>query len=214
MRLPTGEYELDLPGPPVDRRVVTREAVRPSVRLHLDADALQMFDELEVEPATSASSPEVKAIAARVSRHWLSLVADRFGLSSADARKLKANYTTEDIWEGIAQANEMTLDELAVHVATTFRVPVAHLDKVSPYAVSVLDEKVARQYLVVPVRNDGGKLIVACSDPTDLEMEQALRFATRRTVEFEVAPPKAIRGAIDWWYGGRTPKSAAAIPHA
>ena len=207
MRLPTGEYELDLPGPPVDRRSVMREAIRPSIRLHLDDDALQMVEEMEPEPVKSTLSPAAKAIAARVSRHWLSLVADRFGLSSADPRKLKADYTTEDLWEGIAQINDMTVDELSVHVATTFRVPVAHLDKISPYAVSVLDEKVARKYNVVPMRNDGVKLIIACSDPTDLEVEQALRFATRRTIEYEVAPPKAIRNAIEWWYGGRAPRS-------
>ena len=88
-----------------------REAIRPSIRLHLDDDALQMVEEMEPEPVKSTLSPAAKAIAARVSRHWLSLVADRFGLSSADPRKLKADYTTEDLWEGIAQINDMTVDE-------------------------------------------------------------------------------------------------------
>lgn len=207
MRLPTGEYELDLPGPPVDRRSIQREAIRPSVRLHLEDDAPVPVERIELlEEVESSYSPAVKAIAKRVGRHWLSLVADRFGLSGADPRQLGADFTTEDIWEGIASANEMSVDELAVHVATTFRVPVAQLDTVSPYAVSVLEEKVARQYLVIPLRKDERKLVVACSDPTDLDLEQALRFASRRTIEFEVAPPKAIRRAIEWWYGGKAPR--------
>ena len=189
-----------------------REPLRPSFRLNLDENAASPIEEFVPEEEETPFSPAVRAIAERAARHWLSLVADRFGLSPADPRKLGAEYTTEDLWNGIARANELTVDELAVHVATTFRLPVAHLDKIDPAAIAVLEEKVARQHLVCPVRGDDRKLVVACADPGDLEAEQALRFATRRTIEFEIAPPKAVRGAIDWWYSGMAPRATVPTP--
>ena len=181
--------------------------LRPSFRLNLDDNAASPIEEFVPEAVETPFSPAVQAIADRVARHWLSLVADRFGLSAADPRKLGKDYTTEDLWNGIARANELTVDELAVHVASTFRMAVARLDQIDPAAIGVLDEKVARQHLVCPVRADDKRLVLACADPTDLAAEQALRFATRRTIEFEVAPPKAVRGAIDWWYSGMAPRA-------
>ena len=87
-------------------------------------------------------------------------------------------------------------------MASTFRLPVAHLDRIDRQAVLLVEEKVARKFGMIPLRVDEKTLTVACADPTDLELEQALRFATRHAIAFELAPPRAIRGAIDWWYRG------------
>ncbi|MBI3792826.1 MAG: hypothetical protein HY275_18365 [Gemmatimonadetes bacterium] len=194
-------YTLELPGPPTERRSGSRTAVRARITLNLEGDnPVEVSQEPIDEP--EPFSPAVAARNDRIARHWLALVAQRFGLAPADPRKLDDAFTTEQLWDQIARANDITGDEFAVHVASTFRVPVARLDRIEAAAVKLLDEKVARKFGMIPVRADEKSLTVACSDPTDLEMEQALRFATRHAVQFELAPPRAIRGALDWWYRG------------
>jgi hypothetical protein len=202
--VPGGGYTLEVPGPSVERRSGSNRAVRARVTLNLDGDnPVEVTQETEDEaPPAVVYSPAVQARADRLNRHWLSLVGQRFGLNPADPRPLEEKFTTEQVWDAIARANEITADEFAVHVASTFRVPVARLDRIEAKAVHMLDEKVARKFGMIPVRADEKSMTVACSDPTDLEMEQALRFATRHSISFELAPPRAIRGALDWWYRG------------
>ena len=198
-----GEYTLEIAGPPVERRSGSRTAVRARITLNLEGDSpVEVTQEPIDEEEPVPFSPAVTARAERIARHWLALVAQRFGLNAADPRRLEDGFTTEQLWEGISRANEITGDEFAVHVASTFRLPVAHLDRIDRQAVLLVEEKVARKFGMIPLRVDEKTLTVACADPTDLELEQALRFATRHAIAFELAPPRAIRGAIDWWYRG------------
>lgn len=181
-------------------RAERREAVRPNFRLNLDDETRPPIEVTEPEEAATPYSPAVNAIAERAAQHWLSLVADRFGLAHADPRKLRQAYTSEDLWTGIARANDLSVDELATHVATTFRLQVARLDELEASAVGLLKEEIARRLLVCPVRADASTIVIACADPTNAEARAALGAATQRTIEFEIAAPTAIRGAIDWWY--------------
>lgn len=184
----------------VPLRAERREAVRPNFRLNLDDASRPPIEVTEPEEAVTSYSPAVNAIAERAAQHWLSLVADRFGLAHADPRKLKQAYTHEDLWLGIARTNDLTVDELALHVATTFRLQVARLDELEPTAVGRLKEAVARQYLVCPMRASETTLVLATADPTSAETKAALSAATGHAIEYEIAAPSAIRGAIDWWY--------------
>ena len=54
--------------------------------------------------------------------------------------------------------------------------------KTLPAVVSVLSERIARQYHVFPLREDGRRVIVATADPTNFEAEHAIGFATGRRV--------------------------------
>ncbi len=208
--VPGNEYVLEVPGPRADRRSGSNRAVRARVTLNLDGDTpVEVTQEPEDEAPPAPFSPAVLARAERIGRHWLALVAQRFGLNAPDPRPLDDAFTLEQLWDAIARANDVTPDEFAVHVASTFRLPVARLDRIEPKAVQLVDEKVARKFGMIPVRADEKTLTVACSDPTDLELEQALRFATRHSIAFELAPPRAIRGALDWWYRGQQRASTA-----
>src|SRR2546421_4853027 len=57
-----------------------------------------------------------------------------------------------------------------------------------------------RRYLAFPVRARDRELVVAVADPTDLDAEQALGFASGRNIVNEVASPAAIQEAIDRRY--------------
>ena len=199
MSVPGGAYTLELPGPKVERRSGGHMAIRPSVVIRLD-DVMNEVTESEAVDVPSPYSPAVTAIAERAGRHWLSLVAERFGLAAADPRRLSESITTTELWDAIARANELTVDELAVHVGATFRLPIARLDAIALDAVRELPEDIARLHGVIPLRTDEKHLVVACSDPMNLAAEEALRQATRKQVVLEVAPPLAILGATDWWY--------------
>ncbi|MCH7808814.1 MAG: type II/IV secretion system protein [Planctomycetes bacterium] len=94
----------------------------------------------------------------------------------------------------------MPEDDLARHIATHFRLAVADLGSAAPQALKLVPERVARRYQVFPIREDDRQLVVATSDPTNLETEQALGFASGRTAQFEVAGPTAIAEAIDQKY--------------
>ncbi len=194
---------LDAPiieGPSAIAEEISRSASRPSLRLNLDDDSRPVIEEVPTAPAVAPYSAAVTEVAERAASHWLSRVAERFGLVAADPRRLAAAFTDEALWAGIARANDLSVDEFARHVATAFRLPVARLDAAAPDARTLLDESVARQHRVCPVRGDETTLVVATADPTDTAAVAALRERTGRAITLEVAPPTAVQGALDWWY--------------
>ena len=91
-------------------------------------------------------------------------------------------------------------------VATRYGLAVADFAHAEARAIKLVPEKLARTCGVFPLREDDSNLVVATSDPTDLEVEQQLMFASARTPVFEVAPPQAIRHAREAHY---RPDSAA-----
>ena len=100
----------------------------------------------------------------------------------------------------IEKACAVNQEELARLVAAHFGLPVANLERAEPRALRLVPEKVARQYRVLPLREDDRRLVMATSDPTDLDMEEALRFASGRMPRFAIAPPAAIQDAINAHY--------------
>ncbi len=177
-----------------------RQRLRPSLRLNVDDATGTPVEEFDPGDQEGPYSPHVNAIADRAAVHWLTTLAERYGLATADPRKLTAGFTTDDLWTGVARANDLSVTELAEHVSASFRLPVARFNEIEPSAVALLDASIVRKHNVCPMRLSDETLIVACSDPTDRELEDALHSASGRPIKFEVAAPQAIRGALDWWY--------------
>jgi type II secretory ATPase GspE/PulE/Tfp pilus assembly ATPase PilB-like protein len=89
-------------------------------------------------------------------------------------------------------------------------VPRADFSSVDPAAVALLGERWARRYAVVPLRVDQGVLLVATSDPMNLDAERAVAFATGRRVRWVEASPSEIALQLARWYAdGQRPESAA-----
>jgi type II secretory ATPase GspE/PulE/Tfp pilus assembly ATPase PilB-like protein len=76
----------------------------------------------------------------------------------------------------------------------------ADFSRVDPRAVALLAERWARRHAVLPVALAGGALLVATSDPLDLEAEQAVSFATGQRVVWLYAPSDELARQIDRWY--------------
>lgn len=132
--------------------------------------------------------------------HWLVKAAVRSGAVGAAGAMIDAKATPVEIWAAVARAAGVASDELAVRVAAQFHLPVAALDSAEPRAQALIPEKVARRHLVYPLRETDRQLAVAVWDPTDLDAEQQIGFASGRTPRFEIAPPAAIQDAIDGHY--------------
>ena len=95
---------------------------------------------------------------------------------------------------------------------TTCDLPRADFGRVDPSAIALLSERWARRYSVLPLRLDGGEILVATSDPLDLDAERGVAFATGRAVRWAKATSDEIGRQIARWYGD--PASRADLPSA
>ena len=76
----------------------------------------------------------------------------------------------------------------------------ADFSRTDPTAVALLAERWARRYGVLPLHRDGGWLVVATSDPHDLDAERAVAFATGHRVRWAEATAADIAAQIARWY--------------
>ncbi|MDB4899484.1 MAG: ral secretory pathway protein, partial [Gemmatimonadetes bacterium] len=129
--------------------------------------------------------------------HWLASAATRADLPGIEALSLPSNVPLAEGWEATARAAGMQQRELAGHLAAALRLAAADLDNADPPAHPLISEKLARKHHVFPLRVDNRTLTVATADPTDLDAEQALSFATGRRIVFELASPSDILDAIN-----------------
>ncbi|MFI5245369.1 MAG: hypothetical protein ACHQQR_09115, partial [Gemmatimonadales bacterium] len=158
------------------------------------------------EPAALELTAAQGDLAKELARHWLVQLAAGAQLAPPDPRELPASPSLEEIWAGLARRNDLAEAELGIHVATAFKLPVANLEQISPDALASIPERVARKLGVIPLSGDAKHLVVAISDPSSMEIEQQLGFVTRKRLEFQVAPPSEIRGALDWHYKSSVPR--------
>jgi type II secretory ATPase GspE/PulE/Tfp pilus assembly ATPase PilB-like protein/CheY-like chemotaxis protein len=136
------------------------------------------------------------------SAHWLFRVAERAGVAVNDRPGVAPSTPVREAWAPTVQALGVSDRELARIVATHFRLEMADLAGADPLAVDVIPEAVARKYHVFPLSLTERQLTVATCDPTDLDAERSLAFASGRTVVFQVAPPNEIRVALDGGFAG------------
>jgi type II secretory ATPase GspE/PulE/Tfp pilus assembly ATPase PilB-like protein/8-oxo-dGTP pyrophosphatase MutT (NUDIX family) len=87
-------------------------------------------------------------------------------------------------------------------LAKRYDIPIANLRAVSAHAVALVPERWARRFHVVPLSATEHELVVATADPTDLDCERTLGFATGRHVRFALADPAAIARRIEEVYRG------------
>lgn len=94
-------------------------------------------------------------------------------------------------------------------LADCLHLDVADLRNANPAARSLVPERWARQFRVLPLRATDDSIVLATADPLDLECERTLAFATGRAVQFALASPAAIGQAVADAYGDGAPADAA-----
>ncbi|MFI5244181.1 MAG: hypothetical protein ACHQQR_03070 [Gemmatimonadales bacterium] len=157
------------------------------------------------EPARQELTDAQRAMSQTLAHHWLVQLGTAAGMLPPDPRDLPASPSLEEIWSNLARRNSLADSDLAVQVAKAGKLPVAKLDQPSPEALAAIPARVARKLGVIPLRIDAKNLVVAISDPFSMEIEQQLAFVTAKRLQFQIAPPSEIHGALDWHYKGSAP---------
>jgi type II secretory ATPase GspE/PulE/Tfp pilus assembly ATPase PilB-like protein/8-oxo-dGTP pyrophosphatase MutT (NUDIX family) len=87
-----------------------------------------------------------------------------------------------------------------VSAIPVFDLPRADFTRIDPRAVALLAERWARRHLVVPLGVDRSTIIVATSNPLDLDVERAIAFATGHRVRWELATRDELTYQLDRVY--------------
>ena len=132
--------------------------------------------------------------------NWLINAADKAGWQANSKPAVSATTSLEAAWRAVAGAYAVSEADLASQVATLFRIQPAALDAVEPRAVKLVPEKTARKHHVLPLRESQNEIVIATSDPTDYNAEQAVQFTAGRRVVLEVAPYQALLDGINAHY--------------
>ncbi len=95
-------------------------------------------------------------------------------------------------------------EELARVIAEKMGIPYVNLFEPELPAASIMLIKadVAKKYGVMPVRKEGNSIVIAMSDPLDMEAIDDLRFSTGLVVKPALALESEIKDAIRKYYDG------------
>ncbi len=91
------------------------------------------------------------------------------------------------LWDTVIERKLLLENELVAHAARYFHMPVADLRRVSAQALELVPERWARQFGVLPLTIVNDTLVVATSNPCDVDSERALAFAAGRSIRFVIA---------------------------
>jgi len=131
-------------------------------------------------------------------RWLLPVLVARLGAETAELLERDA---AGSIWQTVLARRLLSDKELIAHTARHFHLAVADLRRVTAQAVESVPERWARQFGVLPLTVDHDSLLVATSNPCDVDCERALAFAAGRPVRFVMASPDTIAARIDTVYG-------------
>ena len=95
-------------------------------------------------------------------------------------------------------------EDLARVIAEKLRIPYVNLfEPVVPEAiVKMIKPEIAKKYHVMPVKKEGGALVLAMLDPLDIKAMDEIRFITGLTIKPSLALDSEIRDAIRKYYDG------------
>ena len=133
-------------------------------------------------------------------QHWLVSVALAAGLPNADRLDVASDSDAAGAWDLVGMTTGTSPEDLALSVATHYRLDVAALDFVDPNAHRPVPGRLARKLNVLPLQYSDRVLTVATADPVSMDAERQLVHVAGRAVHFEVAPPEDIRAAVDATY--------------
>jgi type IV pilus assembly protein PilB len=102
----------------------------------------------------------------------------------------------------LAKLGYISDGEITNFLSSQYRLPAINLDEyeIDPEVVKLVAREVCEKHRIIPVSRSGQSLIVAMSDPTNLNAMDDIKFLTNFSVEPVVASEAAIQAAIDRYY--------------
>ena len=152
-------------------------------------------------PEFSLSPTErLRAIVQRAYPHRPTLASVAIGTSIRDAWKQLAAAAGVDAW---TLAGAIAKD-LGLAVASDLR-------SSDPFATRLVPEKLAAEHLLLPLREKGGRLVIASACPIEGGGLRRTQFVANRKLEVLVAPPEDIETAITSAYSRAAEQQGNAI---
>ncbi|TVP77666.1 MAG: response regulator [Gemmatimonadales bacterium] len=130
-------------------------------------------------------------------KHWLVRVAERAGIEPRTTPEVSPSTPVREAWDPVVRALGVRDRALVEAVANHFRLEVADLESGDEGARDLIPDEVSRKHHIFPLHLSERQLVVATCDPTDLDAERSLGFASGRTVVFQVSSPRQIREALE-----------------
>src|SRR5688572_13973795 len=102
----------------------------------------------------------------------------------------------------LAKLGYMSDGEVTNFLSTQYRLPSINLDEyeIDGEVIKLIAREVCEKHRIIPVSRSGSQLIVAMSDPTNLNAIDDIKFLSGYSVEPVVASETAIQGAIERYY--------------
>ncbi len=126
-------------------------------------------------------------------------VIDSMQLNEA-MRKMRGKNTS--LLNELCAMGAMQDEDISDFLSAHFKVPAVDLAglELDQEIVSLLPEELAKKYKAIPINRTGKSLIVAMSDPTNIEAIDEIHFLTEYDVEVVVATENQIKDAIDKYH--------------
>jgi type IV pilus assembly protein PilB len=124
--------------------------------------------------------------------------------SDIDNARAEADSTGEGIVDTLIKQGVIASSQVATAKAAQLGVEFIPLGemKIADDAIAAIPRHVARRFNVVPVFKTETGVVVALSDPSDLDALDGLSHAINMDVEARVATPEDIEAALNRYYGG------------
>lgn len=142
--------------------------------------------------------------------HWLVVAMERAQVGDASPGGLPTEEPVGKAWPWIAEFLSITEDDVTAAVARAFHLELADLSVTQPEALSLLPERHALRYGVIPIRCTDREFVVATAEPLDFDAEREIGFLSGRNTVFVMASPAAISEALQEQYR-ENPKSKSVL---
>lgn len=142
--------------------------------------------------------------------HWLVVAMERAQVGDATRSGLATDAPVGEAWPWIAESLSITEDDVTAAVARAFHLELANLSVKQSEALSLLPERHALHYGILPISCTDREFVVATSEPLDFDAEREIGFLSGRNTIFVIASPAAISGALQEWYK-ESPKAKSVL---
>ncbi len=100
----------------------------------------------------------------------------------------------------------VTEEDIAQALSKQFGYPSINLSKfdIDEKVLLLIKPEIARKHIVMPVHRIGSMLTLAMADPSNLFVQEEIRFSTNLRIQAVIAPETSIIESIDKYYGSST----------
>ncbi len=100
----------------------------------------------------------------------------------------------------------VTEEDIAQALSKQFGYPSINLSKfdIDEKVLELIKPEMARKHIVMPVHRIGSMLTLAMADPSNLFVQEEIRFSTNLRIQAVIAPESSIIESIDKYYGSST----------